>query len=142
MRIKTINGIEVLIVEVPKDADGISITPFNNLSYYQLIDHQVGFDEVDSNWEPTIVELPELQTGLSYMLMPDDAEEFVKAIYPDARIWEFEFQGLDYYAVAVPNPKFKASRSVGEAWSNAKRSMINRLVVEDNEILLIENKQS
>lgn len=49
MRIKTINGIEVLIVEVPKDADGISITPFNNLSYYQLIDHQVGFDEVDSN---------------------------------------------------------------------------------------------
>lgn len=76
------------------------------------------------------------------MLMPDDAEEFVKAIYPDARIWEFEFQGLDYYAVAVPNPKFKASRSVDEAWSNAKRSMINRLVVEDNEILVIGNKQS
>ena len=75
---KEINGVKLLVVEVPKGVKLNRISLNKWLISISQTEYKTGY----------LTRLPDLQPTQHYELMPQGDEEFVKSIYPDAEIWQ------------------------------------------------------
>lgn len=133
MRATTINGHECLIVEVPEN--------------HKVMRIECGLLILMGNLPKEVVMieggifLPNLPEGKHYEIVPNDAEGFVKAFYPDAELDSYDindyqigyFIASEFDIIPEDENEFKDPNKV---WQSAKDHIRSEHGIQPNEIVL------